>query len=187
MTKKFFALIAVCLLATQAQAQEQVTVNYNYEGSPNLSDIESSLRFADFSDARDGDPRLITGEKLGDQGAEGGYVAEEALADIVRDAFVAAFESGGVEMAGDDAEMVVAGEILRVDGAITDRNGVESIQLTIRTQISLQEGGRSIYETTLFGRGTVPVEEGIVAAVHAALDRMVRELTRDDYFMIELQ
>ena len=33
----------------------------------------------------------------------------------------------------------------------------------------------------------MPIEEGIVAALTASLDRVVRELVNDDYFIIELQ
>ena len=43
-----------------------------------------------------------------------------------------------------------------------------------------------MWENTLFGRGTVPESEGVVAAVNASLERLVRELFNDDYFIIEL-
>ena len=83
--------------------------------------------------------------------------------------------------------MQIQGRIVSSELRTVDRSGVESLQLTIRTQVALQGRGRTIWETTLFGRGTVPIEEGIAAAVTAALDRMVRELVNDDYFIIELQ
>lgn len=185
MTRTLFALIVSSLYALSAQAQQEVTVDYVFEGNINLSDIRSTLQFAEFTDGRDTDnPKLITSAALGD--ASDGYQAQAPLAELIRDAFVQGFSKGGVDMPA-DAEMTVTGEIVGSDAAIVDRGGVESIQLTLRTRIELQEGNRTLYETTLFGRGTVPVEEGIVAAVRSSLDRMVRELSRDDYFMIELQ
>ena len=83
--------------------------------------------------------------------------------------------------------MQITGRVVSSQMQTVDRGGVESIQLTIRTQVALQGRGRTIWETTLFGRGTVPIGEGITKAVHAALDRTIRELVSDDYFVIELQ
>ena len=83
--------------------------------------------------------------------------------------------------------MQIRGRIVSSQLQTVDRNGVESLQLTIRTQVTLQGRGRTIWETTLFGRGVVPVNDGIVAAVHRSMDRMIRELVNDDYFLIELQ
>ena len=83
--------------------------------------------------------------------------------------------------------MQLVGRIVSSQLDTVDRSGVETLQLTIRTNIALQGRGRTIWETTLFGRGTAPVEDGMVAAVHAALDRMIRELVNDDYFLIEIQ
>ena len=68
-----------------------------------------------------------------------------------------------------------------------DPNLVPDLDVTIRTSVALQGRGRTIWETTLFGRGVVPVSDGIEAALAASLDRMVRELVGDDYFLIEIQ
>ena len=181
MTKAFPRLAFTALFAMlcgAVQAQQAVEVAYQYEGNANLSSIRPSLRIAEFSDSRNVDNKAQISAD---------YVAEAALADIVRDAFVQAFTSGGAELVDSGEDMVIAGEITDATLQTVDRGGVQSLQLTIRTSIALEGRGRTIFDTNLFGRGTVPVEEGIVAAVHASLDRMVSELLRDDYFMIELQ
>ena len=82
--------------------------------------------------------------------------------------------------------MKLVGRINSSEAQVIDREGVASIQLTIRTNVQLQGRGRTIWETTLFGRGVVPASDGIVAAVHRSMDRMIRELVNDDYFLIEL-
>jgi hypothetical protein len=177
-------LASLALFSVPAIAQESVTINYEYTGNASLSSIRPSIQFAAFTDSRGlGNPNLLVAEGLG---STNGIAAEAPLVDIVRDAFVQAFTKGGATVVDTDGEMTIAGEISESSVEIVDRNGVESIQLTIRTAISLQSGGRSIYSNNMFGRGVVPATEGIESAVHAALDRMIRDLSSDDYFMIEL-
>jgi hypothetical protein len=63
---------------------------------------------------------------------------------------------------------------------------VENIQITFRTKIELTSQGRVVWQTTLFGRGRAPVEEGVVPVIQEALSRTIRELVGDDYFKMEL-
>jgi len=176
--------ILLSLLTMPLHAQETVEVNYSYGGNANLSGIGPSLQFASFADSRGlANPNLIVAEGLD---SADGYAAEAPLADIVRDAFVQAFSKGGATVVDADGGMTIAGELSASSVEVVDRSGVESIQLTLRVSISLQNRGRSIYDSNLFGRGIVPVEDGLASAVHSALDRMIRDLTNDDYFMIEL-
>jgi len=172
------ALIFLGSICWTSAAQESITIGYNYEGSRNLGSIRPSLHFAEFSDSRSVDDMALVAP---------GYVAEAALAGIVRDAFIQAFTAGDAEIDNADADMIIAGEITDSSLQVVDRDGTSSYQLTIRTRIELQGRGRTLYDTSLFGRGVAPVSEGLAAAVHASLDRMIRDLTRDDYFMIELQ
>ncbi len=178
--KQIIAAASLLVVALSAQAQQEVEVAYTYEGSANLSRIQPSLRIAEFADERSGDPKLIAS-------LDGDYIAEAPLAELVRDAFVQIFSKGGAELVESGEGMVIAGTINSSEAEIIDRAGVETIQLTIRTHIQLQDGGRTVYETTLFGRGRVPATEGMAAAARASMDRMVSDLTRDDYFMIELE
>ena len=158
---------------------EEVVVNYSYDGNHNtdFSEISVSIKIEDVMDERGSDPRLIANE----------YLAERPLSEIVYTALVQGLEHGGAELVTSDQDMQIQGRIVSSELRTVDRSGVESLQLTIRTQVALQGRGRTIWETTLFGRGTVPFEEGVVAALNASLDRMVRELVNDDYFIIELQ
>lgn len=176
-------LVSLTLLSLSLQAQESVEINYNYEGNANFSGIKPTLRIAEFTDSRgvDGNTIITTG-----LGSDGGYTAEAPLAEIIRSGFFTAMSMSEVTLVDSGEDMLITGEISQSDAVIVDRQGVESIQLTIRFNIQLRGGGRTVYETAMFGRGTVPVEEGLAAAVHASLDRMIRELSRDDYFMIEL-
>ena len=128
-------------------------------------------------DDRDSEPRQIADE----------YVAEIPLSEMIHTALVQGLEHGGAELVESDQDMQIRGRIVSSELRTVDRDGVESLQLTIRTHVALQGRGRTIWETTLFGRGTVPSQEGVGAALVGSLDRMVRELVNDDYFIIELQ
>lgn len=171
-----FALIAPIFSAT-AFAAEELAIDFTYERNVNIGTIRPALKLAEF-----GDDRGTAATTLVDN-----YTVNAPLAELIRDAFAQGFAKGGVELVDSGEDMQVAGTIISAEAESMDRAGVPSIQLTIRTRIQLQGGGRTIWENTLFGRGRVPETEGMGAAVNASLERMVRELFSDDYFLIELQ
>ena len=178
--------ILIACLATfsfSLQAQEAIEINYEYAGNADFSGIKPAIRIAAFTDSRGVDANLVIASGLG---SDSGYSAEAPLADIIHDALVTAFSKSNVNLVDSGEDMVINGEVTQTEAVIVDRQGVESIQLTIRFNVQLSGGGRTIYETGMFGRGVVPSSDGLAAAVHSALDRMIRELSRDDYFLIEL-
>jgi hypothetical protein len=179
-TRKIIPGIVVsifALLPVVNWAAEELNIDFTYERNVNIGSINSVLSLPPFGDERGmSDANLITDD----------YRAQEPLADIVRDAFAQGFAKGGVELVDSGEDMQVVGTVTESGMEIVDRGGVQSIQMTIRAHIQLQSGGRTVWENTLFGRGTVPESEGVVAAVSASLERLVRELFNDDYFIIEL-
>lgn len=189
MTKQKILFLATLLFCLPVFAQEAVEVNFDYTGDHrvDLSKMRGPMKIAEFTDGRGIDnPLLITGESLGNSHASGGYQAEAPLPDIIRDALVQGFKNGGASLVDSGETMSIVGNLVSSDTVITDRGGVPSIQITLRTNVKLQGDGRTIWETTLFGRGIAPVSEGLVAAIHAALDRTIRELVQDDYFLLEI-
>jgi len=180
MNIRLLTILFITFTSLPFLAAENVSVDYDYLGNHNtdFSNIRFSLSVGEFTDGRNtGDPKFITEE----------YLGETSLANIVRGALIQGFEHGGAELVTEGGEMKIVGSIISSEVQIVDRNGVESLQLTIRSNVQLQGRGRTIWETILFGRGVVPVNDGIVAAVHRSMDRMIRELVNDDYFLIELQ
>lgn len=174
-----FLTIFFTLFSFSGTNAEEATIGYIYTGNHNtdFSNIRVSLKVGEVTDERGNDPRQIADN----------YLAEAPLSDIIRDVLVQGLEHGGAALVDADEDMQIRGRIVSSQLQTVDRNGVESLQLTIRTQVALHGRGRTIWETTLFGRGTVPANEGISVAMHGALDRMIRELVNDDYFIIELQ
>lgn len=181
--KPALSFFALCLaLAAPVFAAEEVTVDYMYEGNVRTDFSNMSrgpLKVGEFTDSRGGNPNLIT------DGA-GGFVADKALSAIVRDALIQGLQKGNAALVESGENMTLVGSIQSSEAQIVDNNGVESIQLTVRTRVQLQGSGRTIWETVLFGRGTAPVADGISAAVNGAMDRTIRGLVQDDYFLIEI-
>lgn len=176
-TIAFFTLCTV--LASSAFAAEEITVNYLYEGTVRADFSNMSrgpMKVGEFTDSRGGNPNLI---------AEG-YEADQPLAAIVRDALVQGLENGKAALVDSGENVTLAGSIESTQVQLVDNNGVSSIQVTIRTRVLLQGSGRTIWETVLFGRGTAPASEGMAKAITDALDRTIRSLVQDDYFLIEV-
>ncbi len=165
--------VLATLFGAAALAAEQVNVNYQYDGNhrADFSRIRGSLQLGEFSDERGLADASVIVE---------GFQAETAMSQILRSALVQGFEHGGATLVEGEADFVVGGSLTSIETAETD----DGIQLTMRVNLQLNRGGRNIWQTNLFGRGTA---ENIAGATHAALTRLIRELMNDDYFLIELQ
>lgn len=176
------------LFLTPAVAVEDIVINYSYEeaAQTDLSNMRVTLKISEFTDARNIDnPRLITDSDLAGVGT--GFQAEKPIAAIISDALTQGFVKANAKLVDVDEDMSLQGSLLSTEAKIVDRQGVESIQLTMRTKVELKNGNRTIWQTTLFGRGTTPLSDGFNATVRAALDRTIRELIIDDYFLLEIR
>lgn len=173
-------LLGVLSVSIPVQASD-IDINFVYDApsSTTLSNLSRGpLSVSTFTDGRGvDDPHLIADD----------YRSSKPLAEVVRDALVQGFESAG-------AVLVDSGENLRLEGNIVSAsiepievNGGSLIRLTIRSEVKLQGSGRTLWQTVLFGRGEAPVTDGITPAVHQALERMIRGLLQDDYFLIEVK
>lgn len=187
--RHLISLCAACLslFAIPALAVEDVVVDYKMEGNPrsDLSSMKVSLRIAEFTDGRSVDnPRLITDASL--LGADG-FQAEKPISELIQDAMVSGFSNANATLVDSDGDMYLQGTLLSSEAQIIDRGGVETLQLTLRTSVQLMSGSRTVWQTTLFGRGRTPTSEGMAVNVRAALDRLINELIGDDYFLAEIR
>lgn len=183
------SLCAACvsLFSLSTFAAEDVMVNYKMEGSPrsDLSSMKVSLRIAEFTDGRSSaNPRLITDAQLLDAD---GFQAEKPMVEIIQDAMVSGFANANASLVETEGDMFLQGTLLSSEAQIIDRGGVETLQLTLRTSVQLMSGSRTVWQTTLFGRGRTPTSEGMATNVRAALDRLINELIGDDYFLAEIR
>ncbi|MFM1897728.1 MAG: hypothetical protein RLZZ385_2802 [Pseudomonadota bacterium] len=175
-------VLLTALLGCTAVFAEDVSVNYVFseEIRADLSKMpRGPLKVAAFGDSREGgNPNLIAGD----------WNADKALAAIVQDALVQGFTKGKAALVDSGENMTLEGSIASTALETAETNGQTMLRLTIRTQVRLQgSGGRTLWQTTLFGRGESAQADGITPALHEALDRTVRGLLQDDYFLIEIQ
>jgi hypothetical protein len=186
--KKLSSILAIIsLLWSAGLTAESVDIDFNYTDNHRVdfSNLKGSLHIGEFKDERSGvAPNLITSVNFGH--TTDGYSSSKPIADLIEDALKQGFISGGATLAGDDADFTLTGGILAIDAVEVERDGVKNIQITFRTKLELNSGGRNIWQTTLFGRGIAPLKEGIVPAVQGALSRTIRELVSDDYFKMEI-
>ena len=186
------AVIAASLMTglfvmNSASAQSGIEINTAFPGGKltELSAMKTTLSVPAFADARQmDDPRVIF---TGDPAENGTAMANRPFAEIVGEAMENAFAASDARLADEGAGMRLAGTLIATEAAVIDRGGEESLQLTLRTSIQLVEGTRIVWQTNLFGRGTVPVSQGTGAAVRKALDRLAEELLIDDYFLAEIR
>ena len=172
--------LAVLVSAATAVSAEQINVNYQYDGNhrADLSRMRGTLRVAEFIDNRG----LADGRLIVDNDARGGegYLAEIEMATLVRGALVQGFEHGNARLVESGEDFSIEGSVNAIDSELIDGE----IRLTMRVNLQLNRGGRSVWQTNLFGRGSAA---DIGGATRAALTRLIRELVNDDYFLIELQ
>lgn len=182
------ALVSLFLLSCSAlSAQTQVNVGYEFARGKltELSGMKTTLAVPAFADERDvAAPQTLFTGNLADGGA---VLAERALGEIIGDGLRGGFAASNARLENEGAGMRLAGTITGTEAALVDRGGVESLQFTLRTSIQLVEGTRIVWQTKLFGRGTVPASEGTAAAVGKAIDRLIEELLIDDYFLAEIR
>ena len=179
------AISALAVGSVSAQSEIEIATAFSGGKLTELSGMKTTLSVQPFADEREvSDPRVIFTGELADGGLA---MASRPLAEIVGEAMHSAFAASDARLAGDEAGMRLAGTLVATTAALVDRAGVESLQLTLRTSIQLVEGTRIVWQTNLFGRGTVPLSEGAAAALSKALDRLIEELLIDDYFLAEIR
>mgnify|MGYP006160128161 CR=1 FL=1 len=184
-------LISLCascisLFSIPALAAEDIVVNYEKQGSPraDLSGMTISLHVAEFTDDRSVDnPRLISDAQL--LGADG-FQAEKAIAEIIQDAIKSGLENANANLVVAEGAMFLQGNLTSSKAKVIERDGVEMLELTLRASVQLINGGRTVWQANLFGRGRTPASEGMAVTVRAALDRLNNELIGDGYFRDEI-
>jgi len=183
MRLKLFFTALITLTTLSSFAAEEISFSYTYEGNHGVdfSNMRNGpLSVGEISDGRSVEsPNTIT-DNLG------GYAADKALTEIVKDALAQGLTKGGAALVDADAALTLRGSIVASEAEIIESNGLESIRLTIRTSIELTNGSRTIWNTVLFGRGTATVDEGMEQALKNAMDRTISSLVRDTYFQIEV-
>lgn len=175
--KKFFTMLPAALALTTACTMNAETLDYRYDytGDANLSAMTAgSLQVGEFTDARDAaGPDMI--EVNGST-----YHLQAPLTDLLESAFRDAFTDAQAPLS-ETGNIVFQAEILELDVQPT----AEGLQLQLRSDVSVNRGGRQLWQSVLFSRVTTDSDD-LTGALDAGLDRLMQELFRDDYFRMAL-
>lgn len=153
-------------------AADDVMVHYQYTQKPQVDFSKApkgALKVADFTDKRDG----AAANQIGNA------TAEASVAEIVNDALKQSFIAGGAALVEDGQALTLDGEITEV--SVVEKSGQQEV--TIRTHVTLRAGGRTAFDTVIFGRAS---DADLGTAIRGALDRLVNSLILDDYFLMEV-
>jgi hypothetical protein len=172
-------IIAAYLVSTGVNAQEALTLEYHYSGDTgvNLRTIAGGpLSIADFQDRREG----AGPHDIPVAGADTLLLSNQTISGLIRNALQAAFQSSGAQLSESSG--------LRLEGTLLDMKIQESstgLEVLIRCELSLRNQGRSAWQSIVQSR--TPIDSGTTAeAVSNGLDRLIRSLFMDDYFLMEL-
>jgi hypothetical protein len=165
-------LLGTFALFTCSVSAQDITVNYEYTQKPQVDFSpmpKGTLKLSTFSDARGADMSAMIGS----------FHSSDAVSSIVHDALSQAFVAGGAKLVESDQSLTLSGEV--TEASVTDKDG--AFDVIIRTHVTLQSGGRTPYDSVIFGRATGDTPED---ATRAALDKLVNSLIWDDYFLNEV-
>lgn len=168
------------LSGTLLFAGQPIDVSYQYQAKTgvNLATIRGGpLYVSAFTDQRNegnsqdilrpgGEPITLTG------------LSPQAL---VQSAILDAFASSGAMPGNNDSQLILKGKLIEMSVQDTE----SGLEVLIRCELTLTNLGRNAWQSVIFSRALVESKDVSLAIGHG-LDRLVAELFRDDYFLMEL-
>jgi hypothetical protein len=170
----------VALSALNSFADEQINLEYQYQGETgvDLGAIRGGpLAINAFTDHRN-EPVSQGIQRIGGEPITLSLLAPHAL---VHSAVVGAFTSSGALLAEGDARLSLEGKLIEMSVQDT----ATGLEVLIRCELTLINQGRNAWQSAVVSRTSVEGKD-VGAAIGQGLDRLITELFRDDYFLIEL-
>ena len=168
------------LTGTLLFAGQPLDVSYQYQAKTgvNLATIRGGPLFvSEFTDQRnDGDLQDI-------QRPDGESITLTGLspAALVESAIISAFTSSGAMPGNNESQLILNGKLIEMSVQDTE----SGLEVLIRCELTLTNQGRNAWQSVVFSRTAVESKD-ISLAIGQGLDRLVAELFRDDYFLMEL-
>lgn len=175
-----FVATLLSLTGTLLFAGQPLDVSYQYQGKTgvNLATIRGGPLFvSEFTDQRnDGDLQDI-------QRPNGEPITLTGLspADLAHSAILGAFTSSGATPGNNESQLTLNGTLI----AMSIQDTESGLEVLIRCELTLINQGRNAWQSVVFSR-TLVESKDISLAIGQGLDRLVDELFRDDYFLMEL-
>jgi len=168
------------LTGTLLFAGQPIDVSYQYQAKTgvNLATIRGGPLYVNaFTDQRnEGDSQDIL--RLGGEPLTLTGLSPQAL---VQSAIHGAVTSSGAMPGNSDSQLVLNGKLIEMSVQDTE----SGLEVLIRCDLTLTNQGRNAWQSVVFSRTAVESKD-ISLAIGQGLDRLVAELFRDDYFLMEL-
>lgn len=161
-------------------AGEPVELEYSYAGDTGVNlgaMIGGPLSVSSFADGRTDS----TASDIQRPGKDPLTLQEETAAELLQRTFTEAFAASGAQLGEADTPLVLQGNVIELQIQDTPQ-GLETL---IRVELTLRNQGRSAWQSVVFSRAQSETKDAAVA-LKSGLDRLVAELFRDDYFLMEL-
>ena len=193
--KFLLALIVVSFASGCAFTVHDLPVNYQYSGPPLVveGDKFPSVEINEIKDVRNvANPRMIMNQKNGyGQTTTGGWQAEKAISEIVKDALVQGVDKAGLSEV--KAKRVkINGELVDVSSSVVSGwvSGTINMKVTVKLSAFDELTNKILWKDTVFGDGTsgkqTSSKPAILKAFKSALDDMVNKMLEDEYFKQQL-
>lgn len=174
-------IVALCSSATQhLYAGEPVAVAYQYQGKTgvNLGRIVGGpLVVNTFTDQRN-ETQTADVQRPGNEPITLTGLAPHAL---VQSAMISAFENSGASLGEPGSPLALDGKLIEMKVQDTETG----LEVLIRSELTLRNQGRNAWQSVVFSRASTDGKD-IPSAIALGLDKLITELFRDDYFLMEL-
>ncbi|MDO9476253.1 MAG: hypothetical protein Q7L07_06020 [Pseudohongiella sp.] len=182
MYKRLLAVTLTSLLTLNPNmaSAEPVSVIYSYQGNSgvNLGKIVGGpLSINAFSDQRN-EPQTQDIQRPGNEPIVLTDLAPHAL---VQSAIASAIERSGASLGEPGSPLALDGKLIEMKVQDTE----SGLEVLIRCELTLRNQGRNAWQSVVFSR-TMLEGKDVATAISQGLDKLVAELFRDDYFLMEL-
>lgn len=186
---KIYSIFAALLIFLTGCAFTDEPVNLNYR--PNLPNAKTAhnntapITIGKISDARGSgiDPRLITYKtNMNLEQADGKYLAEAPITDILEDAIKTALNDTGYKVS-DNSKYILNGSLLKIDTQILPGMWSGTLQATILAEFTLvnKKSGSQVWSENY--KGFASIKEGdYKQTLNAAMDNLITNLINSQNF-----
>lgn len=180
--KLMMVAIAACLSLSAgiSAAGEPVDISYQYQGTTGVklaAIVGGPITINKFTDQRN-EPET---QDIQRPGKDPITLTELAPHTLVQSAITSAFESSGALLGESGSPLILDGKLIEMKIQDTEAG----FEVLIRCELSLRNQGRNAWQNVVFSRAIVEGKD-ISSAIGLGLDKLIAELFRDDYFLMEL-
>ncbi len=189
--KKLIIFTMVLFTSGCAFTVHDVYVDYKYEKPIEYDFVPRQLEVGDVKDSRGAEnPRMIMNmTNLNGATTSGGWQAEKALNEIVKDAVIQGLSNSNIDLSNPESEIKLSGELLAfdVETIMGAWQGTYKGKMTAKFELVDLDSGNIVWRDTFIGSAQVKGGEGVVGVLKETLDDLVTKFLNDKYFQQKIR